>query len=88
MVNYCIHSKGVCYNFYSLYGHTVGSDGATSIAKALKINQTLQILSLVVQLWRFLFQSSSRLWNNNIGDTGAKAIAEALRTNQTLQTLE
>ena len=52
--------------------NSIGVDGATAIAEALKSNVTLQTLHLT---------------NNCIEDDGAMAIAEALTYNSTLQTV-
>ena len=54
-------------------GNPLGDEGATCIADALKINQSLK---------KLIFR-----WNN-IGKIGAAAIAEALKINQSLKQLD
>ena len=56
----------------NLFGTQIGTNGVTSIAKALKVNSTLQSLDL---------------GHNEIGDVAVAAIAEALTTKSTLQVL-
>ena len=56
-----------------LQRNQVGDGGATCIAEALKINQSLKQLNLSV---------------NNIAPRGAAAISEALKINQSLKELD
>ena len=53
--------------------HQIGNAGAQALAKALKNNQTLQVLLLS---------------QNEIGNEGAKALAKALESNTSLKTLD
>ena len=57
----------------NLYGNkAIGDEGAKALAKALKVNTTLE------ELW---------LVDCGIGDKGAAALAKALRSNTSLTTL-
>eukprot|EP00808_Paulinella_micropora_P031760 g27270.t1 len=56
-----------------LYNINIGNAGATAIAKALQVNNSIRSINLNA---------------NDIGDEGAKAIGLALQVNNTVQTLD
>ncbi|KAH7054762.1 hypothetical protein BKA57DRAFT_452132 [Linnemannia elongata] len=57
----------------TLWGNSIGSNGAQALSEALKTNSTLTTLNL---------------GDNLIGDNGAQALSEALKTSSTLTTLK
>ena len=53
--------------------NSIGDEGATALAEALKVNTTI---------------NDMYLGKNSIGDEGATALAEALKVNTTITTLD
>ena len=70
----CIRdSVSASLTFLKLNSNSIGSEGATAIGDALRVNASL------TSLW---------LFNNDIGDESATAIADALRVNVSLTSLD
>jgi len=70
--------------------NSIGGDGASAIADALKTNKTLTALYLNSMLPMLLFLIAHEgciLTGNIIGADGARAIVDALKTNNALTTL-
>ena len=68
----------------SLSRNDIGAEGAVRLAEALKYNNTLTVLKLVLIDSNF---TPISLYGNHIGDEGAVSVAEAMKSNNTLTVL-
>ena len=75
-------------------GNLIGPEGTKSISEALKVNSSLQELSLIrdeeiwkEMKWKKCIYKEKTIIGNSIGDEGAKSICDALRINTSLTTL-
>ena len=82
-----------CATVVDLSHQGLGNSEAGYLAKALKVNQTLQRIDLDVnsidgnilgQIESFLLPQEINLSENSIKSQGTKKLAEALKVNQTL----